>query len=232
METALPPQILIIFVLFGAVMIVVLVVGLMAASKRRQAMQKLAAELGMTFYHDDPFDIRRKYDHFAPLNRGHSRRAYSVLDGEYRGRRATVFDYRYTTGSGKDQHTHRFSAALIELGAAFPTLSIRRENVLDKIAGAIGFDDIDFESAEFSRKFFVKCESRKFAYDIVHTGTMEYLLARERSGLGYEFARGRMLIYSSGTWRPEQIRGSLDEAADFIDLIPDYVWEDLRGRSA
>ena len=38
------------------------------------------------------------------------------------------------------------------------------------------FDDIDFESDEFSRKFYVQSSDRKFAYDVLHPRMMEFLL--------------------------------------------------------
>ena len=39
-----------------------------------------------------------------------------------------------------------------------------------------GADDIDFESARFSERFHVKSPDRKWAYDVIHTKTMERLL--------------------------------------------------------
>jgi hypothetical protein len=34
-----------------------------------------------------------------------------------------------------------------------PTLLVRPEGLLDKLAGIVGVDDIDFESSEFSKRF-------------------------------------------------------------------------------
>ena len=56
------------------------------------------------------------------------------------------------------------------------SVSIRAEHWGDKLVQAIGFDDIDFESAEFSRKFFVKSPDKRWAYDVIHQETMDYLL--------------------------------------------------------
>ena len=42
-----------------------------------------------------------------------------------------------------------------------------------------GHDDIDFESAEFSRNFYVKSSDRKWAFDILHARAMEFLLAED-----------------------------------------------------
>ena len=73
------------------------------------------------------------------------------------------FNYKVTrsTGKGSNTTTYRLSYLILHLPFALtPDLLIRREGVFDKIAGAIGFDDIDFESAEFSRRFYVKSSDR------------------------------------------------------------------------
>ena len=59
-------------------------------------------------------------------------------------------------------------------------LIIRPENFLDKIAEFVGFDDIDFELTEFSSKFYVKAPDRKWAYEVLHQATMEFLLESPR----------------------------------------------------
>ena len=40
---------------------------------------------------------------------------------------------------------------------------VRPEHVFDRLASFLGFDDIDFESVEFSKRFMVKFADRKFA---------------------------------------------------------------------
>ena len=80
----------------------------------------------------------------------------------------TLMDYQYTTGSGKNRSTH--NKGLVIIGCDHPTipLQIRRENPFDKVGEFLGMDDIDFESAEFSRKFYVKSSDRKSAYDVIN----------------------------------------------------------------
>ncbi|MHC4201700.1 MAG: hypothetical protein ACYSU0_17070, partial [Planctomycetota bacterium] len=111
------------------------------------------------------------------FRRGHSRRARNVINGERDGSAVMIFDYRYTTGSGKNKSTHSRSVMIVEMPEqSFPELLIRREGFFDKIAAAVGFDDIDFESHEFSRKYYVKSRDKRFAYDVVDARMMEFLL--------------------------------------------------------
>ena len=103
-----------------------------------------------------------------------------------------------------------------------PDLLIRPEGVFDKMAGAFGFDDIDFESAEFSRQFYVKSPDRRFAYDVVNAGMMDFLLRRK--GPAIDLERDRCCL-SDGRrrWEPDQLKRQLRFASRFFELWPDHV---------
>jgi hypothetical protein len=123
--------------------------------------------------------------------------------------------------------TYRFSYLIWHTPfARVPDVLIRRENVLDKLAGAFGFDDIDFESAEFSRKFCVKSPDKRFAYDLISAQMMEFLLRGKPPTIDME--RGRICIVD-GTrrWKAEEFRGRLGWVREFMDLWPDHVTHDL-----
>ena len=76
-----------------------------------------------------------------------------MLHGEVRNRKAIAFDYNYWVGRVNHGKHHHVSAAIIACEAPFPEIVIRPEKALDKLVGAVGFEDIDFESHEFSKKF-------------------------------------------------------------------------------
>jgi hypothetical protein len=100
------------------------------------------------------------------------------------GHGVTAFDYHYETHSTdskghRQTHHHYFSCFLLHLPRSFPELVIAREGFFSKVAQAFGYDDIDFESHEFSRKFCVRSPDKKFAYDICNARMMEYLLAND-----------------------------------------------------
>ena len=168
-----------------AVVVAAIVYASKAAKNRREALAALASELGWRFdpardtHHDD------EYSHFGVFRQGHSRAAFNTLIGrlEIAGHpyEAKMGDFTYkvtqSTGKSTTTHTYHFSYAILHLPyVGVPDLLIRREGFFDKIAAAIGFDDIDFESAEFSRKFLVKSPDKRFAYDIIHQRMMEFLL--------------------------------------------------------
>jgi hypothetical protein len=157
-------------------MVVLIIYSWMNAKARRQAYEQLAQQLGLQFYPVDPWDIPSRYAQLELFNQGHSRKASYILCGKADGRDVLLFDYQYTTGSGKDAHTYSFQVAILETPILAPRLTLRRESFLDKMASWVGHDDINFESAEFSKLTYVKCVEPKFAYDIFHARLIEYLL--------------------------------------------------------
>lgn len=88
-------------------------------------------------------------------------------------------------------------------------MKIGPEGFFSKIAQAIGFDDIDFESHEFSRQFCVRSSDKKFAYDFCNARMIEYLLAHPR--LTIEVENHALAVCASGKIEPDQIQTSLEQ---------------------
>ena len=153
-----------------------------AARKRREELFELAARLGLNFSPANDHGLADRFSFLDKLAQGSNRYAFNVLSGNYRQNEVLVFDYHYETYStdseGQPQtHHHYFSFFILLLPISFPELKITREGLLSKIAQALGYEDIDFESAEFSRTFCVRSKDRKFAYDVCNAQMMDYLLA-------------------------------------------------------
>ncbi len=207
----------------------------LAAKKRREALIALATELGFTF---DPGKDRSHddlYAHFEIFRKGHSRTAYNTLRGETTidDRQYSIkmgdFTYKVTQSSGKSSSTttYNFSYLIVHLPfARIPDVLIRPENFFDKIAGAFGFDDIDFESIEFSKRFLVKSKDNRFAYDLIHPRMMEFLLASKPPCIDLENGRC-CLADGSRRWTPEQFKSFIQFMAQFIDLWPDHLTRQL-----
>lgn len=163
------------------------------------------------------------------FQKGHSRFGKNIITGHFKGMAVTCFDYQYTTGSGKNRSTHNHGVVLLGVDHPLIPLQIRREHVFDKVGEFLGVDDIDFESAEFSRKFFVKSNDKKWAYDVIHGRTMEYLL-QSPSGYTIEFGLGEIVVYKTGRCEPDQYEKAVKLAYDLYGLIPDFALEQLKGK--
>lgn len=214
------------------------------ALARIEAMRAFAERMGLAFdpHHDASHD--EEYAHFEIFRRGFDRYAYNTISGPIDLGAATAqcktgdFTYKtretYTTTDSKGRTTtrtrivvHHFSYFILGLPyIKMPDLLIRREGLFDKIASAFGKNDIDFESAEFSRKYFVKCDSRKFAYDIIHQRMIEFLLETKPGLIDIEHSR-ICLADGYATWPQERFEGALGWTLKFLEHWPDFVIKDL-----
>jgi len=206
---------------FIALAVALIVFGILKARKRREAMTRLAAELGFEYYADDPWSLEDKYAMFELFGRGHSRGASNVICGEMDGRAVVAFDYQYTTGSGKNKSTHSYQAVVMGLPIVAAGLRMRTETVFDRLASWVGWDDIDFESDEFSRRYHVASEDRRFAYDIFHARLIEHLLACGQAP-GLEM-KGPLMVLFDSQGNVENVRRLIAIGREIVASIPEYV---------
>jgi len=176
--------------------------------------------------------LANQFPAFKALHTGSKRYAYNVMIGQTGERGIWAFDYHYETYStdskgNRTTHHHHFSCVVVDSGMYLKPLTIRAENFLDKMKGAFGFDDIDFESAEFSRKFWVTAEDKRWAYDVVHQGTMEFLLKGPRFALHLD---GPYVAALRGNiFKPFEFDQALDLMRGVLERIPADIQAELRG---
>jgi hypothetical protein len=225
---------------FAAIVGVVAYFAHKAAEKRRQMLGALAAELGWTFDPAKDKSHDSRYTQFEVFRQGHSRAAYNTLKGgltiDGRAFPAVMGDFTYavTRSNGKTTTTTVYNLSYVIVHLPFrgvPDLLIRPEGFLDKFAAMVGFDDIDFESAEFSRKFLVKSRDKRFAYDVVHPRMMEFLMASPGRTIDIE---GGAMCITMGTsrWEPPEFKRHAGWITNFFDLWPDHLTRDLESRRA
>jgi hypothetical protein len=210
-----------------ALIVVAAIFGQIAARKRRDAMLMLAAGLGLRFEPSKDHVLARKYQFLDKLRQGDNRYAFNILSGKYQSHDVMAFDYHYETHStdskgNRQTHHHYFSFFLLLMPIGFPEMTIAREGFFSKVAQALGYDDIDFESHEFSRKFCVRSKDKKFAYDVCNARMMEYLLAND--DLTIEIEGPALAISFDRRLSPEQIEPNLNRLIAVRSLLPDYLF--------
>jgi hypothetical protein len=209
------------FSAFAALAVVLIVFGILKARERREAMTRLAADLGFEYYPDDPWDLEDRYAMFELFGRGHSRKASNVICGEVDGRAVVAFDYQYTTGSGKNQSTHSCQALVMGLPIVAAGLRMRSESLFDRVASWVGYEDINFESDEFSRRYHVACDDRRFAYDILHARLIDYLLGC--SSVPNLEMQGPLMVLFESQGDAANVRRLLAIGREIVASIPEYV---------
>jgi len=205
-------------------MVVLVVVAIVVGSKRerarREAMRAYAVRMGLRFTErDDTLDERMAA--FPPFAIGHSRVGLNLMEGEATlgGVRMTYlagdYQYKVTTSNGKSTQTTTYNMSFIAVAPLLSIgeeLTVRAEGVFDKIGAFLGFDDIDFESSEFSKRFHVKCSDRRFAFDLFDPRMMEFFLASRPPRV---HARAGVLLFDHGTRRWEL--GEFDGVRAWLD---------------
>jgi hypothetical protein len=210
-----------IFLLFGLFAVVAVFFGWLSWKQERErtdALGALAQRLKWTFSgqaKDGDFDGR--YGQFGCFQRGHSRYAHNQMRGtiEALGReveaQAGDFHYKITRNTGKSSSTttYRFSYFLVKL--------------------PFGFEDIDFESAEFSRLYHVSGSDRKFVYAVLHPRMIDWMLNAPPPA--FELSRGVLLVTSGGErWDTDEFEGAFGWMEAFLSRWPDYLVKDIEAR--
>lgn len=219
------------FVIGVIVVIIVGVLGHLAEKKRTKELLAWATSNGLRFSDRRDSSMDDRYPEFDCLREGSRRYAFNIMNGRWEDRGFLAFDYHYETYStdskGRRQtHHHYFSAAIVEPDIVLKRLFIRPEGFFDKVKAAFGFDDIDFESAEFSKRFFVKSADRKWAYDVIHARTMEFLLKAPKHTI--EFDERCVGVWTGKRWSPQQFVSAARVVHGVLDRLPDYVVEQQR----
>ncbi|MBI1388087.1 MAG: hypothetical protein GC154_06530 [bacterium] len=212
------------------IVLLVAVIGIFAylqAMKRRKELREWAESRGYRFTPDADRSFDSQFSEFHAFRRGHSRRAYNIIWGEEDHCWLCVFDYQFTVGSGKNQHTHYFTGVMYDPKLPLKPLHIRPENFFDKLTEFAGFDDIDFESIEFSKEFYVTSPDKKWAYDVLHQGAIEFLMNSPRYTI--DMQPRRILVMNDRTWSIAEIETGLALVEGLVKLFPAYLIEELKG---
>lgn len=212
-----------IFLLFLILIVGGIIYGLIWQRKRREALMAEARRLGLQFEPKSSESLHKLYRHLTPFasGRGGNPRSLSVMRGRYRGLEVRLMDFVYTVHTGKTSHDVWLAVALMLGSHQWPRLTIVPEGVAHKIFDALGGDDIDFESEEFSRSHWVRSDDRRFAYDVVHPRMMEFLMA---PGWDHWHMQGNAIcLWEAKRLKPGDTQGILDRLVGFHELIPGHV---------
>ncbi len=218
---------------FIVLVVVLIVYGAKAAAKRKKELIAFAAANGLSFSEAHDHGVEDRFNEFDCFGQGSDRYGYNTMQGQWNGRQILAMDYHYETESTdskgrKSTTNHYFSAVILFSRIPLKPLFLRPEGFFDKVTQFFGYDDIDFESAEFSRKFYVKAADRKWAFDVIHPRAMALLLGSPRFSI--EFDTGCVIAYRSSTFKVAGFIAATNVIEGLLDGLPEYVRRDLTGK--
>ncbi len=159
-----------------------------------------------------------------PLNEGTNQRDIACVTGSFNGRRCSSFTREYEVGvSDNKKYIERWQITLVELKYPLATIDILPDDVIAKFAKSIGGQDIDFESADFNRKWRVMARNLKYAHDIVHPRMMERLLRPDAEGLAIRIEGPAVLCWQWERQGPADLARRLGVLTSIAKLIPKFV---------
>lgn len=140
----------------------------------------------------------------------------------------SVFEFGYKHAKqvkvkGELESHASFSVLVLEHIWVFPEIRVYPESGLEKAKQLAGFQDIEFDSVEFSDAFVVTCEDKKFAYDVCHTRMMELLL--QHRDMSLEIERNAICLSFPYRLDVNDIEGKLDLLVQVAEYLPAYLKE-------
>jgi hypothetical protein len=186
--------------------------------KRAKAFQAWAKSRGFRYGRGE--GALAGFSTAEPWGRGKHRTGAHVLRGEHRGEPVLMFEYRYMAGNeNKEVFNHQVVA--VPLPGSVPLLDIAHEGGFSRRFG----DDIDFENQAFNDRFKITSADRRFAYDIVHARTMEWMLHDQRAGMWqWRFEGPWLMTFEKRKLDPADALHRADFLLDVRAQAPAYLW--------
>lgn len=213
------PSLVIVFLLFGCLVIaafVVLIVMLVKRQQDRVARRAVeAAQFGWFPAPPNPWLIEVAARLFQ---RG---RAREMFVGDFRGRGLCVLEYTYTTSNGKTTTTHIVHVVALNLPSALPPLTLTRDSGLKRMFGG---SDLELESEAFNKAFRISCGDDRYASAVLHPRMMEWMMFNR--GLEWQLAGNALVSWGHGSFVVRDVLARLEAMAGVIDRIPPYIFRD------
>ena len=195
--------------------------GYYMEKKRTEKWQVAADELGLEFFPQGDADLQSRLNNFQLCGLGRSRKVTNLIQGTTDEVKLAIFDYQYTTGSGKNQTTHKQTVAMIESpNLEVPNFSMRAEGFFDRIGSAMGFQDIDFdEYPKFSDMYVLKADSETAAREFFDEPIIRFFESKPPLSVETHFGGSMIFFNPSRRRKPEELKELLAEGYEVFGLM-------------
>jgi hypothetical protein len=214
-------------ILFAAVFVVLIVFFIFYNRKkereRTEQLRAVAAQLAWNFAEAAPLNMIAGLERFALFSSGHSKQVKNFMYGEANSVKAAVFDYIYTTGSGKNSSTHYQSCVYLEAGNLnIPFFSLRPEGFMTKIFQAFGYQDIDFgQRPNFSEQYLLRGQDEPAIRQTFNDGLLAFF--EGYPGTCVDGGGSQLFVFRSGhRFPPQEIQSQLALALNVLHRLPRY----------
>jgi hypothetical protein len=211
------------FIIGGIILVILVIMGAAwwSDKKRTEGLQMAAEQIGLEFRREGDARLQQTLTDFQLFNQGRKRKLQNLVVGDTGDLNISIFDYQFTTGSGKHQHTANQTVVLLRSpDLEIPRFTLRPESMFDKIGGVLGLQkDINLEDFPvFSRMYLLKSEQEAAVRQLFHANLVQALEKNKR--ICIEAAPGQVIIYNARQRRkPEQLKSLFAEALEFFEHL-------------
>lgn len=200
-------------------------VGIAAAAwrhhrKRMGPLRRLAERHDLALSPGDPYNLRRLP--FPAFDRAAFQSVARTLHGAIDGTPVRVFDLRY--GNPLTARYDELTVAALETPMCrWPDLRIVSESLHRELGLATPGRGLDFESADFNRRYHVSAADRETAYRLLDARMMGFLLS---TGACWDLvANGRWIAVMTHSLPPSRFLDAHEVLVGVRDRIPRGAWE-------
>ena len=194
--------------------------GMRQEKKRTEALSIFADNTGFEFYPKGDKKMIYNLSDFELFGKGRYKKITNLMFRELAEGKIFVFDYEYMTGTGKHTTIHKHTVMCIQADSLnLPRFILRPEGLWDKLAGAFGYDDIDFDAYEdFSKSYLLKGKNKVAIRKIFNRMTIHFY--ENHKGLCTEGNFNTILYYHPyKRVKPEELQDFIDVGYEIFDLF-------------
>ena len=202
------------FLIFGVIVILAAAAGavsFLSERRRRTSVTEIAEQMGLS-YAEDGAGLLAELSSLPLFSRGRSKRITNLIHGDTDEVALGVFDYRYTTGSGKNSHTYRQTVVFFRSPEMnLPQFELKPQSFFHGIGKLLGYQDIDFPShPKFSKAFVLRSTSETAVRTLFTADLLSFCETKPQVSIE---GQGHDLIFyrSSKRVKPEQFRDLMSE---------------------
>jgi hypothetical protein len=191
-----------------------------ADKRRKMELRRTAEVMNLQYSETADKSFAALYKEFRLFSQGYARRFANLLRGEFQQVSTSLFDYRYTTGSGDSTHTARQTVVVFDSPRLkLPGFYLRPENLIDKIGEVFGRKDINFAPfPRFSKQYFLRSADEEAARRLFSDWVLSYF--EQHPGLCCEGRADRLIFYRAGKpVAPEKIEQFLQDGLEVFNLF-------------
>lgn len=179
---------------------------------RTREVQAVAERMGWPFTAEADFGAIPGMQRFELFAWGRGQEVRNLCRIQRGDRQVTLFDYQYTTGTGKSRRTWQQTVAHVRSPRLrLPRFALRPEHVFHKIGGMFGYQDIDIPADPgFSSRYLLRGQDETAIRAAFGAGVLDFYDRNPRSCA--EGADAELFF-----WRTEK-RAKPEELPALVDL--------------